>query len=136
MDAMLARNRIRLSLLATVVAATGAFVAAPVQAKPPPEFQEVPSVTWSSSGIVNSSFTVVGKGKWVFLDVAVIRNGVVNDNPPLWDDQRKDRSKQIPFSTAISAGGNVALKVILVNRKGQPYGDAAPYVVTTTTDDC
>jgi hypothetical protein len=129
------RNKVRLTLLATMVAATGALVAAPTQAKAPPEFKEVPSVT-CSSGIVTSSFDVVGKGKWVFLDVAVIRDGVVNDNPPLWDDERKDGSRQIPFSTAVSAGGNVALKVTLVNRKGQPYGEAFPNVVTTLGDDC
>ena len=64
------------------------------------------------------------------------RDGVVNDNPPLWDDERKDGSRQIPFSTAVSAGGNVALKVTLVNRKGQPYGEAFPNVVTTLGDDC
>ena len=138
MDAMLARNRIRLSLLATVVAATGAFVAAPVQAKPPPTISGGDDIACADpNGNVSATFTVAGKGRWAFADVDFVFN-IGEPNEYEARDVRGwkvDRTEPVPVNDIVGAGANVAIRVTLVDRKGNGFGTDES-TITTGDVDC
>ena len=123
-------SKVRLTLLATMVAATSAFVAAPVQAgKAPPVFTDDSIVCRAPGGNVVATFAVAGKGKWVFLDVELVVDGIVN---PWLGGHKEDRTKTIEFNTSVPSANKVAMKATLVDRKGVPYEDPRSAVVTDT----
>ena len=132
-------NKARLTLLATMVAATSALAAAPVHAaKAPPTISGGGDISCDDpSGRVTASFGIAGKGKWAYIDIAVKVGDHLND--PIWDDKRVDRTQdKIDFDTVIGADGfqDVALVATMVNKKGAEFEGSADSKIETRAVDC